>query len=74
VNGPSPPKEESLAAQRARVLARMATSRSALKAESDQDFAVLSSSQAGTAIVAPVAASSLLNRAASKAKCNTYLV
>jgi hypothetical protein len=62
VNDPLPPKEESLATRRARVLARMAISRSALKAESDQNSAVPSSSQPGTAIVAPTAPSSLLNR------------
>jgi hypothetical protein len=36
MNDPLPPQEESVAARRARVLARMAASRSALRAEATQ--------------------------------------
>jgi hypothetical protein len=36
MNAPLPPQQESAAARRARVLARMATSRSALRAETTQ--------------------------------------
>jgi hypothetical protein len=62
VNGPSPPQEESVTARRTRVLARMATSRSALrsgnqaKVESEAPLSV----QSRTAVGAQFAHASLL--------------
>jgi hypothetical protein len=38
MNAPLPPQQESAAARRARVLARMATSRSALRAENHAEM------------------------------------
>jgi hypothetical protein len=63
VNDPLAPQEESLATRRARVLARMAASRSALRADShaERSIGVPLSSQSRTPFVAPVARSSPLH-------------
>jgi hypothetical protein len=62
VSDPLSPQEESVAARRARVLARMAASRSALRAENDAKsyFAIPSSSQSKIAVIAAPAPSSPL--------------
>jgi hypothetical protein len=62
VNDPLPPQEESVAARRTRVLARMATSRSALRAENQAEVGSEASlsAQSRTAVGAPCAHASPL--------------